>query len=181
MPVLFLYEFVAHTLARNVHHIVFARSYKILALTQLSLFSKGIKLLQQLLNGKYLPLLYLECHCSNNLVHDFSLEFNDDMPVNQASNVKVLSFVTETNLSKVLVKKYGIFCYIELMLTKSKLMIQLASTCEEVCSKSYLIHRQQTSVSVDMTCKDIKTLLLGNSHILLQKILEEIKENITGN
>lgn len=171
MPVLFLYEYAAYNLAHNIHHTVFAQSYKVLSLTQLSLLNKAVKLLQELMSGKSLPYVSSEHYQSNAVV------FDECMPLNHPGNIKILSSITETNLSNSLREKYGVFCYVELMLVKCQLLIQIASICEEV---PLATHQLRTLLSADMCCSEIKAILLEKSQYRLLRLLKEIDEKITG-
>lgn len=178
LPVVCLYEYVAQTYTRDIYHTVFARIYKLKALTQLSSYSDALKLLKELINGAKLPNLSSEFN-TNVSSRSYGCDFDDSKFLNYPQNVKVLSYITDKLSLNFLKRTYGTQTLNEeLTLAMTNLLIALASTCTEIPSQSQMSSTEtgtKLSFNGDVSVTDIKLVLLQTSEGLLLDLLKETK------
>jgi hypothetical protein len=173
LPILCLYEYFALTVARSIHHVILSRSYKVQVLSQLSLYSKAFKILQDLMNGVNLPLVSSYYNFSHSV--STNLQFQDNLPLNNSVNCKVLSVVIDNQHSSALRSLYSNISYAEFLLAKAATLTRLASTIEIIPhhkkSSSYP-QRQQRKITPEMSLIDTKYTLLDVARVLVQEVMQ---------
>ena len=192
LPLLTLYEHTSCIIARNVHHTLLARIYRVESLTQINMFSDAIQCIKRLMTGADLPVLSKE-YCTVSDSNQSSQQFNTRLPLNNPKNMKLLISVIEKSLSPSLKELYGVVPSLELVLTKCRLIISLAATCtgipQDVISHHHDNRPTSSSVSLsssqggqqllkrarnnDTTNEGVKLMLLEHAEQVLTELLQE--------
>ena len=170
MPVVCFYEYVAYSCARSVQHTALARIYKLQALVQLAFFNNSFKLLLNLTSGNQLPHLTSEFNFSM-INYSVSYDFDDQSFINSNQNLKFLSFVTEKPIPVSLKEVYGSLSYLELILCKATLFIQLAVAYRDI--PDLKPEWQKIQPVGNTTISNIKAVLLSSAEKLLYELLDD--------
>jgi len=137
LPVLWLYQHLAHSVCRNVYHTVMAKILKLQAMCELCLFSECLALLAEIQSGARLPQSSSE-HSRPPDTHVGSIQFNNSLPLNDPKNLKALNAVIERPLSPGLAGLYCESVMSWLTLAQAKLFTTMAATCTAVPRQSLL-------------------------------------------
>ena len=131
LPLLFLYEHVAHSVVRDVFHTVAARTLRVRALAHLSLYAAAMKQMQDLLYGVHISVPF--AMFDRNYESQGGLtRFDDKLSLTNAANIKAISTVIDKELSPTLAELYGFGGCLEVGLAQAELLVLLALSCNEI-------------------------------------------------
>lgn len=132
LPIISLFEHASSQLARSVPYTVLARVFRAEALVGLSRFGDAVQVIKGLIIGADLPMMSSVYHSTPDTLGGNG--FNDQLPLNNPKNIKILSLLIDKTLSPSLIDLYGHEATSALILAKSRLLIKLASTCSDIMS-----------------------------------------------
>ena len=134
LPLLFLYEHIAHSLIKDISHTITARTFRVRVLTHLSLYGEAMKQMQDLLCGAHLSVPF--GMFDRNYESQGSLaRFDDKLSLTNATNIKAISTMIDKELSPTLAEMYGFGGCSEIILAQAELIILLALSCNDIPSE----------------------------------------------